>query len=339
MTSHAATPRLRLVPLAPLGVVLVALTWAYWTTLLDLAQTWHANPQYSHGFLVPVFAAILLWLRRARLDLAGLRPAWWGLVLVVAGLVLRLGAVYSYYVSLDAISLLPCVAGLVLLWGGRAGWRWAWPAVLFLGFMIPLPYTLATALSGPLQHLATWLSTYVMQTLGMPALAEGNLILVNDHKLNIEEACSGLRMLVVFFALSTGVVLAQRRHWIDQVVILASAIPIALATNVIRITATGVLYNLGMGEMANHFSHDVAGYLMPAVALGMLWLELKVLARLVVEAPAGAPRAAAGRRAAPAVPRPAVPRSRRPAPAREPNREAAAPRRTPVTAEPTRREA
>ncbi len=341
MTSPAAaTTRLRLAPLLPLGVALAALTWAYWTTLIDLGQTWHANPQYSHGFLVPLFAAFLLWLRRDRLDASELRPAWWGLLLVGAGLLLRLVAVYGFYLSLDSLSLLPCVAGLVLLWGGRAAWRWAWPSVLFLGFMIPLPYTLATALSGPLQTLATITSTYVMQTMGLPALAEGNVIRFNTNSIGVEEACSGLRMLVVFFALSTGVVLASRRHWIDQALILVSAIPIALATNVVRVTATGVLYQMGLSEMAKHFSHDVAGYLMPVVALGMLWVELKVLSYLIIEVPGGVPQAAAHRKAAPAVPRPAVPRSRRPAPPREPNREAAPPRRTPVAAESTsRREA
>lgn len=275
----------RLAPLAPLVLPLLCLLWAYWPTLLELAATWSNNPQYQHGFLVPVFAAFLLYLRRDKLDTDAMRPSLWGLLLVGLALAMRLVGAYRYYVSLDSISLVPCIAGLVLLVGGRAAWRWAWPAVLFLGFMIPLPYFAAVAMSGSLQRIATISSTFILQTLGMPALAEGNVILINEHQIGIVEACSGLRMLVVFFALATAVVLVAQRPWIDRVLILASAVPIALVSNIIRVTATGMMYEAGYSEMASHFFHDVAGYVMMPLALGMLWVELKVLAALVVEAP------------------------------------------------------
>jgi exosortase/archaeosortase family protein len=148
----------------------------------------------------------------------------------------------------------------------------------------------------------------------------------------IEEACSGLRMLVVFFALSTAMVLLVERHWIDRAVILASSIPIALASNVVRITGTGIMYEAGYSEMANHFFHDAAGWLMMPIALGMLWLELWVLSKLFIDIPAPpVPRArpAAARRTT-AAPRPAVPpRSRRQPAQREANRE------RPRVAEPT----
>jgi exosortase len=331
MTSPATATR-RLALIGPLALTLVALVWAFWTTLTDLVGVWYTNPQYSHGFLVPLFAGFLLWLRRDRLDLAGFRPSWWGLALVVAGVALRLFATYKYYVSFDPIALLPCVAGLILMLGGRAAWRWAWPAVLFLAFMVPLPYSLATSLAGPLQRLATISSTFVMQTLGLPALAEGNVILLNDQSIGIVEACSGLRMLVVFFALSTAVVLAIRRPWPEQCVILLSAIPIALVVNIIRVTATGIMYEMGQNELANHFFHDIAGYLMPAVALGMLWVELKVLSWLIIAAPAGVPRASTPRRPNPAPPRPTVPRPRR-SPARREANQQTQPRRSRVAAE------
>jgi exosortase len=302
----------------PVAITLAALLWAFWTTFAELAQTWHTNPQYSHGFLVPVFAAFLLWLRRDKLNLAACKPSVWGLVLIAAGLTLRLFATYKYFVSLEPVAILPCAAGIVLLFGGWAAWRWAWPAVLFLAFMIPLPYSLATALSGPLQRLATITSTFVMQTLGMPALAEGNVILLNDHKIGIVEACSGLRMLVVFFALSTAVVLVFNRHWIDRTLIIVSAIPIAILSNIIRVTATGIMYEMGHSELAQHFFHDVAGWLMMPLALSMLWIELKVMQYLFMDAPAqpAMRTAASATRRTAAVPRPAVPRGNRRAPSK-----------------------
>jgi exosortase len=333
MTAPAASPRPAFtaraaLPLLTLAVPALCLLWAFWTTLVDLAQTWNTNPQYSHGFLIPGFALLLLWMRKDQLDRTALRPSWWGLLLLAAGLGLRLAGTYYYFVWLDPISLVPCVAGLTLLLGGRAAWRWAWPAVLFLTFMIPLPYRLANSLSGPLQRLATVTSTFVMQTFGLPALAEGNVILVNDHEINIVEACSGLRMLVVFFALSTAVGLIIRRHWIDKVIILASAVPIALASNVFRVTATGVMYEAGYSEMANAFFHDAAGWLMMPVGLGLLWVELKVLSHLFLDLPAPLPRGPAARRT-PAPRAPAEPRSRRPAASPRPT---AGPRQNPPPA-------
>jgi exosortase len=274
------------VPILPPFICLV---WAFWTTLVELVQTWNTNPQYSHGFLVPGFAAFLLWLRRDRLDFVNDRAGLWyrclGAAVLTMGVAMRLAGTYWFYSSADAISLLPCIAGVVLLVGGRPVWRWAWPAVLFLAFMIPLPYRVASALSAPLQRFATVTSTFVMQTFAMPALAEGNVILLNEHEIGIVEACSGLRMLVVFFALSTAMTLLVQRHWIDRLLILASAIPIALVSNIVRVTATGVMYEAGYSELANHFFHDAAGWLMMPIALILLWIEMLVLSKLFVEMP------------------------------------------------------
>ncbi|NBO92137.1 MAG: exosortase/archaeosortase family protein [Planctomycetia bacterium] len=286
MTFYPEMSRLRLFwPLAPLAIASISLLWAYWSTLGELAHAWNTNQQYGHGWLVPLFAAYLLYTRRDKLNITDLRPNLWGLGLLALGLVMRLAATYWYFISLDPISFVPCVAGLVLLFGGWAAFRWSWPAVLFLMFMIPLPFRVANMLAGPLQHFATVTSTFFMQILGLPALAEGNVILLNDHHIGIVEACSGLRMLVVFFALSTGVVLVIERHWIDKLVIFLSAIPIALLSNLFRVTATGIMYDFGFSELASHFFHDVAGWIMMPLALAMLWAEIKLLDVLFIDTP------------------------------------------------------
>lgn len=284
--NQLATPVTRLRPVAVLLVlagVAAAVLWAYWTTLQELASRWGSDPQYSHGYLVPGFAVVLLWLRRDRLP-SDLQPSWLGLPLLAGGLALRLYGTYFHYVWFDALSLLPCLAGLCLLGGGLAAFRWAWPSVAFLFYMIPLPFRLASALSEPLQRLATVVSTFALQTLGLPALSEGNVILLNETEIGIVEACSGLRMLVIFFALSSAVALVMKRPVWERLVVVVSAIPIALFANLVRITVTGVLHETVGSEIANAVFHDLAGWLMMPLALFLLWLELLLLKNLWIEA-------------------------------------------------------
>ena len=290
-----ASPRLALV-LVPIA----CLVWAFWPTFADLAAVWQHNPQYTHGYLVPLFAGGLLWMRRDHLNLPACSPSWTlGVPLLALGIGMRLCGAYYFYVWLDPLSIIPTVAGLVCLLGGFTALRWAWPAVLFLGFMVPLPYRLATAMSGPLQELATTVSTFLMQTIGLPALAEGNVIHLNEESIGVVEACSGLSMLMVFFALATLVaVLNSKRPLLERLILVASAVPIALVSNILRITATGVLHETTNSAWAKTFFHDAAGWLMMPVGLGFLWIELKVLARLfpvtACRQPSAAPDECAG---------------------------------------------
>jgi exosortase len=298
----------------PLVATLACLTWAYAPTIAGWAHAWNTNPQYSHGFLVPAFAAYLLWQRRGKADFSSFQPSVWGLAILACGVSLRLAGTYLGYIWAEEASFIPCVAGLAVLFGGWAGWKWSWPSVLFLLFMIPLPHRVAVALSGPLQQLATVSSTFVMQAMALPALAEGTTILLNENTIGVVEACSGLRMLMVFFALSTAAVLVIERHWVDKCIIFVSAIPIALTANILRITVTGALYEMGLAESARHFFHDVAGWLMMPLALAMLWAEVALLNVLFLDTPSEAPRPPAPSRKPrlpqePAAPRP--PRARK----------------------------
>jgi exosortase len=244
-----------------------------------MAQRWSHEPQYSHGYLVPLFALYLLWQRRAQRPKT-LRCNFWGLPVLVAGAGLRLAAAYYYLPFLDAASLMPCVVGLCLLLGGWETLRWAWPALAFLVFMLPLPYRLENALAFPLQRLATLASTFVLVVLGFPATAEGNIITINESRIGVVEACGGLSMLLTFFALATAFALAVRRPTADRILLVVSAAPVALLANVARICVTGILYEEVGGAAARAFFHDVAGWLMMPLAVGFLWLELVVLARL-----------------------------------------------------------
>ena len=259
------------------------LIWACWPTLLDIAHGWATKPEYSHGYFVPLFSLFLLWHRRELLQGQPLEPTWWGLPLVLAGVGLHQAGARWYFDWFSAAAILPLFAGLFLTLGGWRAFRWSWPAVVFLIFMIPLPYRIEVALAYPLQNLATVASTYVLQTLGFAAVAEGNIIIMEEARIGVIEACNGLGMLVTFFAATTAVIMMIRRHWVEKVIIFLSTIPIALASNILRITATGIVADIWGSQVAEDIAHDWFGYLMMILALVLLALVLKIMSALVVE--------------------------------------------------------
>jgi exosortase len=263
----------------------VCLTWVFWPTFCYLAEQWHLEAQYSHGYLVPFFALFLCWSRRDKYDAARRRTTWWGLAVLAAGLALRLGGTYVSFEWLRATALLPCLAGLILLVGGREALRWTWPGVVFLLFMIPLPYQISEALSEPLQRLGTRASTYFLQTLGFAAYHEGNVIFLDQVRVNIIKSCSGLSMLMIFIALSTAVVLVIPRSGLEKLLMLASAVPIALVANLVRITVTVIMFRTVGKELASLFFHNLAGWMMMFLALGMMWLELRLFSWILVSRP------------------------------------------------------
>ena len=275
------------------GAIGAVLVWAYWPTLLEAVGRWRDDPQYSHGFLVPIFSAYLLWRNRKTLAAGADRPRWWGVGLFLVGGLVRLAGYGLYLPWLDLTSLLICLAGWAAAAGGWTTLRAALPAILFLGFVLPLPYRVQNALGGNLQRTATVVSTYFLQTLGVPAIAEGNTIVLSENRLGIVEACNGLSMLVTFFALATGFAILVRRPWWDRLILVASAAPIAVAANVARITLTGALFESSRSNLAHIVFHDVAGWLMMPFALVMLFAELEFLRRVIIAKPrrgAGYPR-------------------------------------------------
>lgn len=262
----------------------LCLIWAYGPVLMDMVDAWGREQEYSHGYLVPVFALVLLFLRRQMAENVTFRTSWWGLVLIGVGLASRTAGVYTGIDWFEAISLLPFVGGLVLLLGGWQALRWAWPSVAFLAFMVPLPYRAKVMLANPLQQIATRITTYVMQTVGLPALYEGNTIIINETKVEVAAACSGLAMLMTFFALSLAVALLIKRPLGDRIVVFLSAIPIAVASNVLRIIIATLLYHF-VGKGAGDLFHEsvLAPLFMMSVALGMMWLELKLISLILIE--------------------------------------------------------
>ena len=269
-------------PLATVAVLVSLLLFFYWNTLLVLFTVWN-QPEYSHGWLVPLFSIVLLWLRREPIDEPTPAGRWSGVGLLAAGLGVRLAGAYIGYPYIEMISLLPCLFGIFLLVGGWPFLRWSGPALGFLVFMYPLPAVLVRNLLDPLQRVATICSTFALQTLGVAAHRTGNHIILGELRLGVVDACSGSRMSTIFLALAVAITLVTTRPLWERITIILSAVPIALLVNIIRITVTGVLHITVGTEIADKVFHDLAGWIMMPMAMGFLFLELQVLAHLFIE--------------------------------------------------------
>jgi exosortase len=257
--------------------------WIYWPVFGDMANKWIYDPQYSHGYLVPVFALVLLYLKRSHLENAEAQINWRGLPLIALGGFFLVTAAYINFDYLAAASFLPVASGLFLLFGGWPAFRWSLPAVAFLIFMIPLPFSVEHALGHPLQRVATIGSTWTLQTLGFPAFGEGNVIVMEKGRIAVVEACSGLSMLLTFAAITTGMAILIKRPLMDRIVVVLSTLPISLIVNIVRITANGVAMDVWDAEVAHELFHDQAGWMMMPLAIALVYLEIWILSCLFVE--------------------------------------------------------
>ncbi|MCZ2344243.1 MAG: exosortase/archaeosortase family protein [Bacteroidales bacterium] len=273
------TPR----TLAAFCALIAVAGWAFLPTLEWMYGKWVTDPQYSHGFLVPLFSLFLLWQKRATLGewFTTPRPIVGGtLLLLVVGMRFLAGGLLFH--QLDALALLLTLSAMAVMIGGFRLGRIAAPAIVFLIFMIPLPYELERNVGGPLKIAATQASTFLLQTLGYPAIAEGNLILIDEVRLGVVDACSGLKMLVTFSAFAVGAVLLLERTRFEKLLILLGIVPIAMIANILRVTATGVSHTMFQEKETLDFLHDLYGWLMMPGGLALLGLQLWALSRLVV---------------------------------------------------------
>ena len=281
--------------LTTIAIFTAALIYSYLPGLTNAYIAW-ANPQYAHGWIVPLFSAALLFWWRQPVAPVTFSARLVGLLLLAVALGLRLFAAKYRIVAIDMYTFVPAICGVFILVGGWSMFRWAWAPLMFLIFMYPLPDEATRYLLGPLQTTATMVSTFALQTLGLEAYREGNQIVLGEMHLGVVDACSGLRMLTIFCALSVGLVMVGQRSWWENAIILASAIPIALAVNSIRITVTGVLYQVADSEFAERVFHDWAGLVMMPMAMAMLYAEQYILSNVFlpeIEGPAVLGRSAA----------------------------------------------
>jgi exosortase len=287
-----ALPADQKTPLVLWIVFTIALVASYWNMLGMAVDAW-TQPQYSHGYLVPLFTVVLLMLRREPFGPVSNRERWIGLGALAVFMAIRVYACLVRMAAIDMYTFVPVMLAVLMLLGGWKLLRWAGPAVFFLIFMFPLSAKMERVFLDPLQRIAMAGGTYALQTTGIETYAVANHIYIRDkddvqQDVSVAEACSGLNMLTIFSAMSVALVLLMPGAMWEKIVIVASAIPIAIFVNVCRIVVYGVLryYN----ENAAVVFHDyLAAFFMMPLAMGMLYLEYIILKNLVIDEQKAAP--------------------------------------------------
>jgi exosortase len=261
------------------ALFLVGLTiFVYYDVMWRLIHQWSSDPNFSHGFIVPLFSAFVVWTQRQKLTALPVNPSGWGLLLIVGSLAMVIVGSLGAELFIARISLILLLAGMVIFLLGWQHFRVLLFPWLFLFFMVPIPAIIFAQLTLPLQTLAAKLATAALQTVGIPVLREGNVIALPAMPLEVAEACSGIRSLLSLgtLAIIYGYFLEERL--IPRILIALAAIPIAVLANGFRIFGTGVLVQYWDADKALGFFHEFSGWLVFVVSMFLLFLTHKTFA-------------------------------------------------------------
>jgi exosortase len=253
------------------AVIFLLVAALYYKVLGKLVTDWWQIPDFSHGFLVPPFAAYLVWERKKNLLATKPTPAWSGIAVIAFGLVVLLLGVYGAELFLSRISLLILLAGLVLCFGGRPFLKALRFPLLVLILAIPLPTLILNQITFPLQIFASKVAGDLLPLFAVPVLREGNVIVLPLMKLEVAEACSGIRSLMSLFTTAVFYGYFVERTTIRRVVLALATIPIAIAANAVRILGTGLCVQYWDPDKAMGFFHEFSGWVIFLVSLVCLY--------------------------------------------------------------------
>ena len=273
--------------------LLAAVIGIHYRYVIDgLTTIWRTNGDWSHGFIIPLFSFYYLYMRRDRMPLGVPDRSYAGRA-AGAAIILMSFAVYAYatFVNpieyLKSLSLVGTIMGVVLMTCGWPIARWSWFAVAFLLFALPLPQTLYVQMTMPLRFIAAYVSSALLNLTPDMAQAQGAIVEYiyksRQGTLDIEQACSGIRLMMTMMALGVAMAFVSERPVWQRLTMTLCCVPIAIFCNIVRVTTTGFLVVFGKDELARGFWHTMLGMSMLFIAFGLYGAISYVLNNLVVD--------------------------------------------------------
>jgi len=261
------------------AVVVAGCIPIFYRSIPWLIAKWQ-SPEYSHGMLIPLVSLFFVWRNRSELRSLPLQGAWTGVVLLAFALVVALAGTVGTIYLLVHIALVVSLAGFILAFFGWKTIKLIWFPLIYLFFMIPLPQFFIVKLSSEMQLLSSSLGVFFIRFLDISVFLEGNVIDLGTFKMQVVEACDGLRYL--FPLMSFGFLIGylySGRFW-QRAVIFLSTIPITIVMNSIRIAAIGAIFEYSGVNAATGFLHDFEGWAIFIVCIAILCLELQLFVML-----------------------------------------------------------
>lgn len=256
------------------GVLLVA----YIPAMLWMWDRWFAKDSYySHGIFIPFVSGYLIWAKRDILRKIPLKSSPWGMVLIVSGiLVYLLSSLFRVYFS-SAFSMLVVLVGLILHFYGIRMFRAIIFPVGFLFFMMPLPLVVIVNISFQLKIFAAEIAHKVLVSMGFNAFREGSIIRMPHAHVVVDDVCSGLRSLISLTALASIFAYWLKAPMYKRIFLFLAAIPVAVITNVCRVVFLSSVSEIWGTQYATGFVHDLSGFMVFALAFGILYVLVKLL--------------------------------------------------------------
>ncbi|HEX8772180.1 MAG TPA: exosortase [Pyrinomonadaceae bacterium] len=276
-------------------VIIAALGFVYASVLAKLGHDWWDDENYSHGLLIPFIIGYILWIERDRIGRTPVRPRlWWGGAAVVCALLALWAGTAGAELFTQRMSLVLMLAGIVVYFWGFRLLRFAFVPLALLVLAIPIPTIIFNKIAFPLQLFASRCAVWAMRLFDIPVLRQGNVIelmplnATTPKRLEVVEACSGIRSLMTLVTLA--VVFAYFTHpksdggegvsalralksygfWRSLILVL-SAVPIAILTNALRVSGTGVLAHYYGTKVADGFFHSFSGWVVYIAAFLLLF--------------------------------------------------------------------
>lgn len=275
--ARSGGPRIdpRMVAFALVVAALVALV--YRQSFAILLRTWASDPDYSHGYIIPPVAVFLFWREWKRFVAAVGRGSGWGLVLIVAALAGHVLSIRAGVFMTQGYSFILLLFGLSLFVFGKSATRTVWFPLAYLAFMLPIPPFLLNVVSFQLKVFAARAGSAIAFKLGVPLVRSGMTIHLPAGSLRIANPCSGLRSLIALVALGALFAYLSRGNTWKRVILFLSAVPLAVAANVLRIAVLCMVASVWGIDTALGFFHDFSGFLLFIMAFLGLVIVRKAL--------------------------------------------------------------
>jgi len=259
---------------------ILAFGFLYHKAIIQLVSDWSTDPNFSHGFLIPLVSLYMIWHRQHIIREIPVRPSVNGIYIILLGMLVHIAGNVGSELFLMRFSMIITLAGVIIYYWGMSMFNALIVPVCYLIMMIPIPAIIWSKVAFPLQLFAAKISSEAISMIGIPVFREGNILHLSNTSLEVIDACSGIRSLTSLLALTGAFAFLTSLNMWKKWVLFISAIPIAVAVNVVRLTITGAMAAWVGPETAHGFLHDISGMIIFGTALILVYLLFICLTKI-----------------------------------------------------------